>query len=294
MDEGTGRGIDSSASHPPVIDHTSVPASRRQHPVHRFAGRLLEVLDEVSGASVLGMSTEEAGEATVELTLVLSRLTALRLATLAQADRTDVAGTVDATSTAAWLRSRLPMTAPAATRDVRLAKALDDERHAQTAAALASGSLLPDQATVVVEAIDALPPSLPVEQCRKAEEHLLAEARQHDARALAVLGRHLLGVVDPDLADAELARQLEAEEAAAERATSLTMRSDGRGRTTGRFVVPDLIGAMLRTQLQALANPDRPDPIGRVGVDGARRPAPVVLGDAFVQYVERYPRRPAA
>ena len=277
---GTALGRSSAAA---------TPLAHRQHPVHRFSGRLLEILDGLSGASVVGLSAEEAGEATVELTLALSRLTALKLATLARADRTDVAATTDATSTDAWLRSRLPLTAAATAREVRLARALDCDHHAATTAALADGTLLPDQAAVIVEAVDALPSSLAAEQRRTAEEHLVAEARQHDARALTILGRRLLEVVDPDLADAELARRLEAEEAAAARATSLTMSSDGQGRTSGRFVVPDLVGAMLRTQLQALANPSRPDPIPRLEADGSRRPSPVVLGDAFVAYVERYP-----
>jgi hypothetical protein len=261
----------------------------RSHPVHRFSGRLLEVLDELSGASLLGLSAEEAGEATIELTRALSRLTAMRLLALARADSADVAATADATSTAGWLRSRLPLTGPAAAREVRLARSLDGEAHRPTAAGLAAGTVLHDQAAVIVEAVDALPSSLPAADRRVAEEHLLAEARRHDARALAVLGRRLLEVVDPDLADAELARRLEAEEAAALRATSLTMTSDGQGRTCGRFVVPEVVGAMLRTQLQALTNPHRPDPIPRTAPDGSRRPAPVVLGDAFVAYVERYP-----
>jgi hypothetical protein len=149
--------------------------------------------------------------------------------------------------------------------------------------------VLPDQAAVVVEAVDALPGSLTDDERRKAEEHLLGEARHHDAKALAVLGRHLLEVIDPELADAELARRLEAEEAVAARTTSFAMTSDGRGRTSGRFVVPDAVGAMLRGHLQALANPHRPDPIARVQADGSPRPRPVVLGDAFVAYVERYP-----
>ena len=288
-DEETGGGTDTRPSRPLLTLRESLPASQRQHPVHRLAGRLLEVLDELGGASVLGMSPAEAGEATVELTLAVSRLTALELATLAHADRTDVAAGVDATSTAAWLRSRLPVTATAAAGAVRLAVALETDRHAPTAEALASGSVLPDQAAVVVAAVDALPTCLADEERRKAEEHLLGEARHHDARALAVLGRHLLEVIDPDLAECELARRLEAEEEAAARATTFAISSDGHGRTSGRFVVPDAVGAMLRTQLQALTNPHRPDPIARVEEDGTRRPRPVVLGDAFVAYVERYP-----
>ncbi len=289
MDEGTGPVADARRNRRPLTGRSSTPLPQRSHPVHRLAGRLLEALDEIDSAPLLGLSAQEAGEATVELTVALSRLTALKLSTLAQADRSDVAATVDATSTAAWLRSRLPVTAVTAARDLRLAQALDGDRHASTAAALASGSVLPDQAAVVVDAVDALPSSLAPAQRLEAEEHLLSEARQHDAKALTVLGRHLLEVVDPELADAELARRLEAEETAAARATSLTMSSDGHGRTSGRFVIPDAIGAMLRTQLQALTNPQRPDPIARVEVDGTRRPGPVLLGDAFVAYIERYP-----
>ncbi len=265
------------------------PSTERRHPVHRFSGRLLADLDELSGASLLGLSAQDAGEVVVELTVALARLTGLRLAALAHADRVDVAATTDAASTVGWLRSRVPVTAPTGARELRLARTLDQAAHDSTAAALAAGLVLPDQAAVIVEAVDALPSSLPAPQRRRAEEHLLAEARRHDARALAVLGRRLLDVVDPDLADAELARQLEAEEAAAARATSLTMTSDGQGRTCGRFVVPDAVGVMLRTQLAALTNPSRPDPIPRVELDGGRRPAPVVMGDAFVAYIERYP-----
>ena len=282
-------GGDTGARPTGSLPRGPVPASEREHPVHRLSGRLLEVLDEVAGASLLGLSVHEAGEVAVELTLALSRLTALRLAALAQADRADVAASVDATSTTGWLRSRLPVTAQAAGRDLRLARALDADRHRPAAEALAAGEVLADQAAVIVEAVDGLPSSVTVGERHKAEEHLLGEARHHDARTLALLARHLLEVIDPDLADAELARRLQAEEAHAARATSLTMSSDGHGRTSGRFLVPDAIGAMLRTQLHALANPHRPDPIPRAEADGTRRPGPVVLGDAFVAYVERYP-----
>ncbi len=270
----------------------SAVAGERRHPVHRLTGHLLDLLDDVtgaSGASLLGLTAQEAGEATVELTHVMSRLTGLRLATLARADASDVAATTDATTTAGWLRTRLPVTGPVAARDVRLARALDTDHHAPTATALAAGTVLPEQAAVIIDAVDALPAGLDPDQRRKAEEHLLGEASTHDARALVVLGRHLLHVIDPDLADTLLARRLEAEEATAARATSLTMASDGHGRTTGRFVLPDLTAAMLRTQLHALANPARPDPIPRVEPDGTKRPAPVVLGDAFAAYIERYP-----
>jgi hypothetical protein len=50
---------------------------------------------------------------------------------------------------------------------------------------------------------------------------------------------------------------------------------------------------MLRTALHAVANPARPDPITRTEPDGTprgrRRATSAVLGDAFVQLVERFP-----
>ncbi len=261
----------------------------RQHPLHVFAGRLSADLDDLAEVPALSLSREETAEALVELTTAVSRLRAVQLAVLAHADRIDLAASGDAPSTAAWLRSRVPVTGPGATREVALATALDQEVHASTAAATARGRVLADQAQVIVGAIDALPPSVGLEDRCRAEEHLVALAATHDAAALKVLGRRVLEVIDPDAADAELARRLEAEEAAAARATSLSLTDDGTGTTHGRFRIPTLVGHMLRTALQSLANPALPDPVPRTDADGRRRPTPVVLGDAFAEYVKRFP-----
>ena len=265
------------------------PVTDRRHPVHVFAGRVAAALEELAGASTLTLGSTETTETVVELTRALGQLRALQLAVLAHADVLDVAATVDATSTAAWLRSLVPFTGPAATREVRLAAALGREVHEPVATALAAGRVLAEQAEVVVAAVDALPAAVGTADRRKAEEHLLDLAAVHDAAALRVLGRHVLEVIDPDAADEQLARQLEAEETAAARTTSLSLVDDGHGTTTGRFRVPTLVGEMLRAALQALANPQRPDPIARTAGDGSRRATPAVLGDAFAEYVQRYP-----
>jgi hypothetical protein len=292
------------------------PVGDRRHPVHVFAGRLTAALEELAGGSergsspsLLSLSPAETTETVREVMTVMARLRGLQLAVLAHADVLDVAATVDAASTAAWLRTLIPLTGPGAVRDVKLATALTREVHAPAAEALAEGRVLPDQAPVIVAAIDALPASVGPEDRRRAEEHLVDLAAVHDARTLHVLGRRVLEVIDPDAADAELARRLEAEEAAAARATSLTMVDDGRGTTHGRFRIPTLTGQMLRTALHAIANPTRPDAVARAetgargrdhtspeggeGGEGAgrrlRRATPAVLGDAFVEYVERFP-----
>ena len=109
--------------------------------------------------------------------------------------------------------------------------------------------------------------------------------QQHDARELRRLGAHLLEVVDPDGADAQLAAQLEAQERDAARKTFLTVRDCGDGTHEGRFKIPTLHAAMLTRQLESLMNPSRPDPITRS--DGKARPE--VRGEAFTQWISRYP-----
>ena len=272
-----------------TAEPVATPLEERRHPLHVFAGRLTAALEGLADVPALSLGPYETAEAVVELTTALAQLRAVQLALLAHADRIDLAATADTTSTAAWLRSRIPLTGAGASRDVALAQALDQETHAPTATALAHGRMQAEQAEVIVKAVDALPSGVADNDRRRAEQHLVDLAATHDAAALKVLGRRVLEVIDPEAADAELARRLEAEEAAAARATSLTLTDDGHGTTHGRFRIPTLVGQMLRTALHALANPALPDPIPRADADGVRRPTPAVLGDAFAEYVKRFP-----
>ncbi len=114
---------------------------------------------------------------------------------------------------------------------------------------------------------------------------------KHDARELRRLGAHLLEVVDPDGADAQLAAQLEAQERDAARKTFLTVRDCGDGTHEGRFKIPTLHAAMLTRQLEALMNPGRPDPITTttINADGDGKTRPEVRGEAFTQWISRYP-----
>ena len=137
---------------------------------------------------------------------------------------------------------------------------------------------------MIVEAVDDLPADLVDAETRdQAVAFLLREARDHDAKALRILGRRLLEVVAPEVADAEEARRLEDEEAAARAKASLTMSDDGHGTCHGRFTLPSLHGSMLRKALLAIAtparHPDRP----------AETPTKHKLGLAFMEYLETRP-----
>jgi hypothetical protein len=67
------------------------------------------------------------------------------------------------------------------------------------------------------------------------------------------------------------------------------MSDDGEGRCRGSFVVPSHIGKMLRRHLLALANPARHAEAELRDESGDWKPLRRRMGEAFVEYVERYP-----
>jgi hypothetical protein len=262
--------------------------------VHHFAGHVHDLLDELTlgGVPVLGLSGPEAAEAVVELLRAASRLEGLALTVLAQAERTDVAANAGATSTAAWLAHAGTLPHARARRLTRLAGRLEAPEARATAETLLAGGLDVSQAEVVVEAVRALPERLVDPQDRlQAERHLLSEARHHDARRLQVLGHHLLEVIDPEAADVELGKRLEAEERLAVARTFLKIRDDGNGTCSGSFRVPLLQGSMLTKALHAFASPARPGAPARTETEPTVQPRlhAEVLGEAFCELIERFP-----
>lgn len=276
---------------------TRTPVDTRMNRVHWFAGRVHEVLDEVAPAvaCVAELDATATAESVVELSRAMARMDALRVALLAHADRVDVATEapgVAATSTGAWLAQATNTPHGQAFGLTKLAHRLATGFEA-TNAALLAGAVDTGRAQVITDAVAALPVSLGMVDRDRAEPHLLAEANRHDAKKLKLLARHLLHVIDPDAADAELARRMEAEEAAAARKTMLTLFDDGAGTCHGRFGIPTLHGAMLAKALDALASPTRPDAIPREVSDAdgrvVKRATPEMLGEALCQLLERFP-----
>jgi uncharacterized protein DUF222 len=257
----------------------------QRHPVARFTAGVHAMLDDLGDVPVWSMTSEEQRTALVQLARAESRVTSLRLRVLAGADVNDVGADEGASSTAAWVAHRTRQHRSAAHADLRLARAMESGFVA-TRDALAGGRLDLAQARVVVAAMHHLPVSVEQADRDRAEKHLLHLAGEHDAQALKVLGRRLLAVVDPDAADAEEGRRLQAAEEAAARATYLHLQDHGDGSHTGRFKIPDLQAAMLRKMLASLASPRRDDATRQLR---ARLRRPELLGQAFCQLLERYP-----
>ncbi len=257
------------------------PVSSRRHRLHWFTGRTHEVLDELGRPSTWALTAAERGEVIAELVALRDRVEMQLMGVVAEADRADDAATTGATHTAGWVAGLTRLVGREASRLVKAARRL--EAHDRVAEALREGWLRTEQAQVIVAAVDALPDEV-ADQRESAEEHLLGLATEYDAAGLRVLGRHLLEVVAPDVAEDHLARTLGRDEAHARRTAYIQTWDDGDGSTHGRFKIPSLHGVILQTLVQALANPARPDPIPRAGVA-----SPQVDGQAFCELLERYP-----
>ncbi len=274
----------------------SAAPTERLHPVARAVAEATSVLRGAVGVPLFGLRDAELRELCQQLTSLASTLTALDGAALAQAESRDVAAEVGATSTANWLAHETKLTRKEAHRRVALAR--DLEEFAATAGALAAGEVVVEQAGEICHAVarlDKIPEDLVADRDldlaalkASAEQHLLAEAEHHDANELRILGRHLLDVVAPEVAEEHERRLLEQEEERARAKTRFTMSEDGQGCVHGRFTLPTLQAAMLKKALLALAAPKH-----QAAVDGSApvpgRPSAERMGQAFCEYVERYP-----
>ncbi len=259
------------------------------HP-HRVSSAVADArceLSSVADASVWSMDPTETTATLRELNALAAQVAELQARLLAHADRLQIAGSTAASSTANWHAVATRTTRSAAHRMMRTAHGL--EAHEPTRTALADGRLQVEQAEVILRALAELPDDLDPDIVTQAEERLLDLAADHDAKDLRVLGRRILEVVSPETAEAHEARLLERQERAAAAATRLTLWDDGHGQLHGRFTLDTLTGAALKKALSAIAAPRHQAGQGTLGPVGERRPTPERLGQAFTEYIQRYP-----
>ena len=161
------------------------------HPVAGFVARLRQRLDELVDPArtrpVWAMDPAELRYVLGELATATAQLESVRLQVLAEADRTGATGAEASASAAEWVAHRTRQRRVHARSDLRLAQAL--EHHTATAEAMATGEVNPDQARVIVRAVDRLPTAgdFAVEATQRvaAEEHLVglaADLRREGAR----------------------------------------------------------------------------------------------------------------
>lgn len=267
--------------------------------VDHALARVPASLTELGEVSLGALSDADVVRLLDELTDMASRLTREVCRVVAEADRRRLGDATGARHTHQWWAERSRHTHADAARLSRLARALEGEVHAPTAQALAGGRLRVEQARVIVAAVDAIPTAVRMDDGttriieagvrEQARDHLLAAAGEHDAKALRRLGRRILDVVAPELGEAQEAATLGREEARADATADFEMGDDGNGRCHGRFSLPSHVGAILKRHLLALANPARHPDADLRDETGGWKPLRRRLGEALVEYVERYP-----
>ncbi len=175
------------------------PGGVAEDAVNRALGQMDAVLDAVVGHPTWAMAAGQQRWALVALARVESRVAALRLAVVAQAEAGAVGVDAGATSTAAWHADATGQTPAQAFRLARQAKKLD--AHPVVAEALGSGRVRLDQAEVITDAVDALPADLVDQRVRdEARDALLGYASGEHAlnsRELRRVGERILEAVAP-------------------------------------------------------------------------------------------------
>ena len=252
-----------------------------QHPVLAAVVAVTGALELVGEANPSFMATDQKATTLLEIARAKAQLAELELRVLATAD--DVAADTAARDVAAWLHHHTHQRPEALRADLQLAQALD-RTYGLVAEAMRAGDCNSAQAQVITQALDDLPGDLDVAIKTQAEETLVAYAREFDPTQLRRLGRRILEVIAPEIAEHEEARRLAAEEAHARKTTRLTMRRLGDGTTRISAVVPDAAADRLATNLEAFASPRRED--GTRTDTGEYLPYDRRLGRAFCQMLE--------
>jgi proteasome lid subunit RPN8/RPN11 len=258
------------------------------HPVLSAVATVTSALGRVAEVNPSFMGTDQKTATLLEIARAKAQLAELELRVLAVAE--DVAAESAARDVAAWLHHHTHQSPEALRADLRLASALD-RSYGLVAAAMRTGECSLPQAHVIVAALDDLPTDLDPETRLQAEKTLVAYAGEFDPTQLRRLGRRILDVIAPQIAEAEEARRLTAEEAHARKKTRLSMRRLGDGTTRISAVIPDAGADRLATNLEAFASPRRDD--GTRTDTGEYLPYDRRLGRAFCQLLEALPGCPS-
>jgi hypothetical protein len=270
-----------------------------RHPIVTAATEVRASLKSVADANPTFMTTEERATTLIELAAAEAQLDELRLRILADAG--DLAEATAAKDAAGWLAQHTRTSYADARADLRLAHALDRDRPV-LAAAMRDGAASLAQARVIDRALTNLPSSVDAETVALAEKHLVDHAREFGPKELGRIGRRILDVVAPHIAEAAGAARLADLEAHAADQTRLTMRRLGDGTTRISSRVPDATATRFATYLEAFTNPRVERPRADQEVPGvppvaadlratahdpvARLAYPKRMGQAFVQLLE--------
>ncbi len=253
----------------------------QQHPILGAVAAAREALTAVRQVQPVFMTPADQEATMVALAGLEAILTELKLRVLPAAG--DAACRSGARDVGAWMAWLTHTDLAPARAEARLAEALD-RRWTRIAAGMAHGAVSLAQARVIADALDALPEDLDPAIVDQAEEHLVGLCAAWSPAHLRRLGRRILDVVAPEIADAEEAKRLEEEEQRARETCRLTLRPTGQGSTRLSGLLPDADAARLRTYLEAFTSPRKHE--DAISGDEDRIPYRRKLGHAFCALLE--------
>ena len=267
-------------------DGAGLPA----HPVLAALDSIEGALESVAQVNTSYMRTATKAVALTRLAEAEARLVELRLRIMADAD--DVAAESAARDVAGWYAQETRTDPVTAKSDAALAVELD-RRWTVVADRMRCAAVSLAQARVIARCLTVLAPWVDAEVLRQAEDALVGLAADHGPRQLAALGKRILTLVAPDLADEIEALRLEAEEAEAADKISLTLRHHADGTLRGTFVLDKLTGTRFAVLLDALTNPRKSARDGADSTDSSDATEGTATGsltDPHPDPVERLPR----
>ncbi|OMG54076.1 HNH endonuclease signature motif containing protein [Tessaracoccus sp. ZS01] len=152
------------------------------------------------------------------------------------------------------LRQSVRTTTAQATASLKLAMDLG-ERFPLIAAALNNGDISLAQAEAIISGLRKLPNAVTRAELVKCQESVLAEVHALGPDELRELASHVFRVIDPDGADAEDKKRLDAQDRAAHRNRYLTITPDHHGSSRFTGLLPTAQVELLSAQLDAVTPP---------------------------------------
>ncbi len=216
-----------------------------------FATAVTGLLDHLDHNSVALLTDRKQLDLMADLLTVQSRLSGVVHTVLGQVDRAEAAMTAHGIPTTSWLAAELRHTRGEASAMVHHAADLD--RFSQLGAALRDGRANDRQARAITQVLKKLPSDLGVEAEAKAQATMVGHCGDFDSHELAGLSRHLLDVVAPEVAEEVEAKRQERELRDAQQARHLNFADDGHGSTTIKGSLPTADAALIKAQIEALA-----------------------------------------
>src|SRR5581483_11840490 len=180
-------------------------------------------------------------------------LTAAKARLVRQVATRDLPRTQGATNTTVWVRDRLRVSVHTARRLTDLAHSLDQRPTLD--AAVRSGAVNAEQATVIATTVTQLPAELGAETVDKAEQLLIEDAAEFEPGLLRKLATRILWHVAPEVAEKTDRAAVEREERRAYEGRAFTLSPTGDGRVRVHGWLDREAAATVNAALDPLCNP---------------------------------------